>query len=116
MSEENGSNITPLFGDAEPPPTTRPRVKRLRLLAITIPLALLALVSTIFGMMMAVASDLPALENRKEYQDARNSTLYDVRGRPLGVLTNNQRRLLVQFNEISPYMRNAIISIEDRRF
>src|SRR6476661_2863349 len=116
MSEENGSNITPLFGDAEPPPTTRPRVKRLRLLAIAVPLALLALVSTIFGMMMAVASDLPALENRREYKDARNSVLYDVHGKQLGVLTNNQSRLLVQFGDISRYMRNAIISIEDRRF
>ena len=29
---------------------------------------------------MAVASDLPDLENRKEYQDARNSVLYDSQG------------------------------------
>ncbi|MEP6953804.1 MAG: transglycosylase domain-containing protein [Solirubrobacteraceae bacterium] len=116
MSEENGSNITPLFGDAEPPSTTRPRVKRLRLLAIAVPLTLLAMVSTIFGMMMAVASDLPALENRREYKDARNSVLYDVHGKQLGVLTNNQSRLLVRFGDISPNMRNAIISIEDRRF
>ncbi len=116
MSEENGSNITPLFGDAEPPPPGRPRVKKLRLLAIAVPLSLLALVSTIFGMMMAVASDLPALENRREYKDARNSVLYDVHGKQLGVLTNNQSRLLVRFGDISSYMRNAIIAIEDRRF
>ncbi|MDP9344628.1 MAG: transglycosylase domain-containing protein, partial [Actinomycetota bacterium] len=116
MSEENRSDITPLFGDPEPPAPTRPRVKRLRLLAIAVPLVLLAMVSTIFGMMMAVASDLPALENRREYKDARNSVLYDVHGKQLGVLTNNQSRLLVQFGEISSYMRNAIISIEDRRF
>src|SRR6478752_7043841 len=116
MSEENGSNITPLFGDAEPPPTTRPRVKRLRLLAIAVPLVLLAMVSTIFGMMMAVASDLPALENRREYKDARNSVLYDVHGKRLGVLTNNQSRVLVRYDQMSPYMRNAIIAIEDRRF
>ena len=48
--------------------------------------------------MMAVASDLPDLENRKEYQDARNSV---ARGRPaastLGVLTNNQSRVLVRY-------------------
>ena len=35
---------------------------------------------------MAVASDLPALENRREYKDARNSILYDVHGKQLGVL------------------------------
>jgi penicillin-binding protein 1A len=118
MSVETGSNITPLFGDQEPPepPVARPRVKKLRLLAILLPLSLLAIVSTVFGMMMAVASDLPNLENRKEYQDARNSLLLDVNKQPLGVLTNNQSRVLVSYDDISPYMRNAIIAVEDRRF
>ena len=32
-------------------------------------------VSTVFGMMMAVAADLPDLENREEFQHARNSVL-----------------------------------------
>src|SRR4051794_30583189 len=119
MSVETGSNITPLFGDQEPPsapPPVRPRVKKLRLLAIFLPLALLAIVSTVFGMMMAVASDLPDLENRKEYQDAQNSVLFDVNKQPLGVLTNNQSRVLVNSGDISSYMRNAIIAVEDRRF
>jgi penicillin-binding protein 1A len=119
MSVEYGSNITPLFGDREPPEPpepARPRVKKLRLLALILPLGLLAIVSTVFGMMMAVASDLPDLENRKEYQDARNSVLKDSQGQTLGVLTNNQSRVLVSYGDISPYMRNAIIAIEDRRF
>jgi penicillin-binding protein 1A len=119
MSVETGSNITPLFGDHEPPtgpPPVRPRVKKLRLLAIFLPLTLLAVVSTVFGMMMAVASDLPNLENRKEYQDARNSVLKDSQGATLGLLTNNQSRVLVRYDDISPYMRNAIIAVEDRRF
>jgi penicillin-binding protein 1A len=118
MSVETGSNITPLFGDQPPPepPRRRTRVKKLRLLAILLPLAILAIVSTLFGMMMAVASDLPDLENRKEYQDAKNSVLVDSHGRSLGVLTNNQSRVLVSYDDISPYMRNAIIAVEDRRF
>jgi penicillin-binding protein 1A len=119
MSVEYGSNITPLFGDREPPEPperVRPRVKKLRLLAIFLPLSLLAVVSTVFGMMMAVASDLPNLENRKEYQDARNSVLKDSQGQTLGVLTNNQSRVLVRYGDMSSYMRNAIIAIEDRRF
>jgi penicillin-binding protein 1A len=118
MSVETGSNITPLFGDQEPPdpPRVRPRVKKLRLLAILIPLALLAIVSTLFGMMMAVASDLPDLENRKEYQNAKNSVLLDAQGNTLGVLTNNQSRVLVSYDDIPRSMRNAIIAVEDRRF
>jgi penicillin-binding protein 1A len=119
MSVETGSNITPLFGDQEPPdgpPPVRSRVKKLRLLAIFLPLTLLAIVSTVFGMMMAVASDLPDLENRKEYQDAKNSVLVDSQNREIGLLTNNQSRVLVSFEDIPRNMRNAIISIEDRRF
>jgi penicillin-binding protein 1A len=119
MSVETGSNITPLFGDQEPPdgpPPVRSRVKKLRLLAIILPLTILAIVSTVFGMMMAVASDLPDLENRKEYQDAKNSVLLDAQGKEIGVLTNNQSRVLVSFDDIPRNMRNAIIAIEDRRF
>jgi penicillin-binding protein 1A len=96
--------------------TPRPRLNRLRLLVVLVPLLLLAAVSTAFGMMMAVASDLPDLENRREYQDARNSVLVDRQGRELGVLTNNERRVLVSYGEISPSMRSAVIAIEDRRF
>jgi penicillin-binding protein 1A len=115
MSDANGSdNVTPLFDE---PPRRRPRVRKLRLLVVLLPLTLLAILSTVFGMMMAVASDLPALENRKEYQDARNSVLYDNTGKTsLGVLTNNQSRVLVTYGQIAPDMRNAIIAIEDRRF
>jgi penicillin-binding protein 1A len=115
MSDANGhDNVTPLFED---PPRTRPRVRKLRLLVVLVPLMALAIVSTVFGMMMAVASDLPDLENRKEYQDARNSVLFDYTGKTsLGVLTNNQSRVLVRYGQISPDMRNAIIAIEDRRF
>jgi penicillin-binding protein 1A len=116
MSDANGSpdNVTPLFAD---PPRKRPRVRKLRLLVVLVPVILLAMVSTVFGMMMAVASDLPDLENRKEYQDARNSVLYDYTGkRGLGVLTNNQSRVLVTYDQIPEDMRNAIIAIEDRRF
>jgi penicillin-binding protein 1A len=115
MSDANGhDNVTPLFPD---PPRGRPRVRKLRLLVVLVPVMLLAVVSTVFGMMMAVASDLPDLENRKEYQDARNSVLYDYTGKTsLGVLTNNQSRVLVTYDQVSPDMRNAIIAIEDRRF
>jgi len=119
MSVETGSNITPLFGDQEPPtgpPPVNPRMKKLRLLAIFLPLTLLAIVSTVFGMMMAVASDLPDLENRKEYQAAKNSVLLDSQGQEIGVLTNNQSRVLVSYDQIPRTMRNAIIAIEDRRF
>jgi penicillin-binding protein 1A len=98
--------------------TPRPRVKKLRLLAIFVPLSLLALVSTVFGMMMAVASDLPALDNEKQYNGPppRNSVLQDSQGRPIGRLASNQHRIYVKYDEISANMRAAVIAIEDERF
>jgi len=102
------------------PPQARPRVKWFRLLLLLIPLGLLAVVSTVFGMMMAVASDLPDLENRPEYREkggARNSVMVDIRDRPLGLLASNQNRIILPHSEdISPWMKFAIIAIEDRRF
>src|SRR3954463_3812147 len=99
-----------------PPPRVKPKLKKLRLLAILIPLALLALVSTVFGMMMAVASDLPALEQLPQVAKRKNSLLYDVQGKPLTTLTSNQGRIIVGPNQIGAYAKYAVIAIEDRRF
>ena len=98
----------------DPSQPRRPRLKKLRLLLILLPLGLLAAVSTVFGMMMAVASDLPALENEPKYRtDAatRNSTLVDVNGKPIGRLVSDSHRVFVKYDQISSYMVSAIIAI-----
>ena len=92
------------------------KIKKLRLLIIVIGLSLLGLVSTFFGMMMAVSSDLPDLENRTEYKASENSVVYDVTGRKLGTLTNNNNRILVESSEIAQSMKQAAVAIEDQRF
>ena len=97
-------------------PRSRPRVKKLRLLLVLFGLSLLALVSTVFGMMMAVASDLPDLENAKEFRNARNSELVDVHGRRLGILTSPENRILVGSPHISIHMKRAVVAIEDKRY
>ncbi len=97
------------------PPLGRPRLKRLRLALILVGLSILALVSTAFGMMMAVASDLPQLENRSEFRNAQNSLLTDVHGDYLATLAD-QGRIIIPTRDIAPAMQHAIISIEDKRF
>ncbi len=102
------------------PPKVKPKVKKLRLGLIIAGLLVLAGVSTVFGMMMAVASDLPALENKAEFKRAQNSKVFpegkDKDGEELATLTGNQNRILVKQEEISANIKNAVISIEDRRF
>jgi penicillin-binding protein 1A len=88
------------------------RIRKLRVFGVLLGLGVLALISTIFGMVMAVTSDLPALEEPA----GRNSVLQDRNGEPLGLLTGNQKRIFLQSHEIAPIMKQAIIAIEDRRF
>jgi penicillin-binding protein 1A len=94
------------------PPRRRVRIRKLRLLLLLAGLGILAAVSTVFGMMMAVASDLPKLE----LTTARNSHILDKDGHELGLLTGNQKRLFVKESEVAPVMKHAIIAIEDRGF
>ena len=99
-------------------PRTRPRVKKLRLLLVLAGLGLLALVSTAFGMMMAVAADLDELESKTDIrkEEGRNSVLTDVHGRRLGILRSPENRIIVRQEDIAPVMKQAVISIEDKRF
>jgi penicillin-binding protein 1A len=97
------------------PPLGRPRLKRLRLALILFGLSILALVSTAFGMMMAVAADLPELENQRGFQRAQNSLLVDVHDNYLATLAD-QGRIIIPTKEIALSMQHAIISIEDERF
>ena len=106
----NGRNGGP--GGARP----KRKIKKLRLFLVLLGLALLALISTVFGMMMAVASEIPSLENSAEFKAARNSHLVAANGDPLARLTGNQHRILVEPQDVSPNIKNAVIAIEDKRF
>ncbi|MFY9487428.1 MAG: transglycosylase domain-containing protein [Solirubrobacterales bacterium] len=93
-----------------------PRIKKLRILLITTGLVMLAGISTVFGMMMAVASDLPKLEEKEQYRVAKASIMYDDLGREITRLRNNENRIIVPSTGIAPVMKQAVVSIEDRRF
>ena len=107
--------VIPGGGDGEEP-RSKPRLKKLRALLVIMGLGVLALVSWIFGIMMAVAQDLPKLENRAQYERAENSVVYDRDGTRLATLTNNEGRILVESDEIAPVMKEAVVAIEDQRF
>ncbi|MGH2960145.1 MAG: transglycosylase domain-containing protein [Solirubrobacterales bacterium] len=102
--------------DARKAAGPKPRVRKLRILLITGGLMILAGISTIFGMMMAVASELPKLEDRQQYKVSKASIMYDDNGQVITRLRNNQNRILVTSTQISPTMKQAVVAIEDRRF
>jgi penicillin-binding protein 1A len=117
MSVAEPSSMTPFpLPDEGGPGPTKPKIKKLRLALLVVGLSALALVSTVFGMMMAVASDLGDLASDQRFANADNSVLEDANGKQIGVLVNNQNLVFVGYKDISPAMTHAIIAIEDKRF
>jgi penicillin-binding protein 1A len=93
----------------------RRRLKRLRLVAIVFALLLLGIVSFAFGMFVSIASDLPSLTRFSQFKDAQSSVLLDDLGHPIGVLSQ-QNRVIVKPERIPQITKDAVISIEDKRF
>jgi len=90
-------------------------MKWLRLLAILSALGLLGVVSFAFGIFVSIASDLPSLTRFAEIKDAQSSELLDDFGQPIGVLSQ-QNRVIVKPGQIPQIVKEAVISIEDKRF
>jgi penicillin-binding protein 1A len=99
-----------------PPRRAKPRLKKLRILFVLLGLGVLGLVSMVFGMIMAVSQDLPAIYNFAQYKAAKNSEVFDASGGPIGTLTSNQNKILLESGQISPNVKNAVVAVEDSRF
>src|SRR5271165_2012419 len=97
------------------PPAPKPRLKRLRFVAILFAVLLLGLVSFVFGIFISVASDLPSLTRFSTLENAQSSVLLDDLGRPLGVVSQHNR-VIVTPSQIPQIVKEAVISIEDKRF
>jgi penicillin-binding protein 1A len=95
---------------------SKPRLKKLRILFVLMGLGVLGLVSMVFGMMMAVSQDLPAIYNFAQYKASKNSEVLDASGVPIGTLTSNQNKILLASGQISPNIKNAVVAIEDARY
>src|SRR5215204_2066190 len=103
-------------GPPSPPKKSKPRLKKLRVLFVLLGLGVLAVVSMVFGMMAAVSQDLPAIYDFAQYKASKNSILVDANGEEIGTLSSDQNKILLSSGEISPNIKNAVVSIEDARF
>jgi penicillin-binding protein 1A len=81
-------------------------------------LVLLALggLSFTFGVVRAVASEIPSLDPASQRTDV-DTVVYASNGRTvLAILRGEESRVLVSTEDIAPIMRQAIVSVEDQRF
>jgi penicillin-binding protein 1A len=111
MSDDDRLDMAP----AAPPLSSRTRLKRLRFAAILLAALGLGLISFVFGMFVSIASDLPSLTRFSLYKDEKSSTLDDDFGHPIGVLSQ-EHRVIVTPEQIPMIVKEAVISIEDKRF
>jgi len=75
-----------------------------------------ASISFTFGLVRAVASEIPSLDPAAQHSEV-DSVVYASNGRSvLAVLRGDESRVLVKTEDIAPIMRQAIVSVEDQRF
>ncbi len=97
-------------------PRPRRRVRKRRLAALVAVLFVAAGLAFTFGLVRAVASEIPALDPAAQRSDV-DTVIYAENGRSvLAVLRGDESRVLVATEEIAPIMRQAIVSVEDQRF
>src|SRR5262245_59999995 len=96
----------------------RRRIRKLRLLALLAVLGLLGLASFSAGVMVAFGSELESIDpNTQQRQVERNTYVYASDGRSiLEILRGSQARIVVASDEISPWLKHAIVATEDKRF
>ena len=78
----------------------KPRVKKLRFALVFTGLSLLAVVSWVFGVLMAVARICPISRPGPSTTGRRTRSSLDSKGNQLATLTGNEKRILLDSDEI----------------
>ncbi len=92
------------------------RIRKLRLFALVAVLGLLSMASFFFGMVTAIASQIPELDPAHQQRFEHDGYMYDRNGKLLTVLRGHESRVILNSDQIAPIMKQAIVAIEDKRF
>jgi penicillin-binding protein 1A len=94
----------------------RRRIRKLRLLLLVLILVLLALSSFAFGMITAIAGQIPSCDPARVPREVDGHVYANDNRTILATLRGSQSRILVANDEIAWPLQHAIVAIEDRRF
>ena len=78
-------------------------------------LFLLGTASFCYGLVTAVAGEIPSLDPAR-YHQVKNSYIYASNGQTLAILRGSENRKVVTSADIAPVMKQAIVAVEDKRF
>jgi penicillin-binding protein 1A len=104
---------------SEPAPVSngrRRRIRKLRLVTLLLLLLLLGVASFSFGLITAVAGQIPNCDPRQVPHEVDGHIYANDDHTILATLRGSESRILVSTDQISPIMKQAIVAVEDRRF
>lgn len=78
-------------------------------------LALAVITGSLGGLMLVYSADLPQIHDLERYHPSTTTELYDQKGRIIGSFAL-ERRVVVNYDDFAPVLRQAVISIEDKSF
>ena len=115
------STHAPLRGGFQPP-----RIKKESALArrqrrlvnrftFAILFSLAAIAGSLGGLTLVYSVDLPQIHDLERYRPSTTTQLLDQKGRAFGSFAL-ERRIIVNYDDFSPVLRQAVISIEDKNF
>ncbi len=94
----------------------RRRIRKLRLSALLLLLVLLGATSFTFGLITAVASQIPTCDPGHVQREVDGHIYANDGHTILATLRGAESRILISTNDIAPIMQQAIVAIEDKRF
>jgi penicillin-binding protein 1A len=84
-------------------------------LALITLLVLAVITGSLAGLTLVYSADLPQIHDLERYRPSTTTELYDRKGRIIGSFAL-ERRVLVNYDDFAPVLREAVISIEDKSF
>ena len=81
----------------------------------TVLFILAAITGSLAGLTLVYSVDLPQIHDLERYRPSTTTELLDQKGRPFGSFSL-EHRVIVNYEDFSPILREAVISIEDKNF
>jgi penicillin-binding protein 1A len=94
----------------------RRRIRKLRLVTLLLILVVLGTASFSFGLITAVASQIPTCDPRQVPHEVDGHIYANDDHTILATLRGSESRILLGTNQIAPIMQQSIVAIEDKRF
>lgn len=99
--------------DPDEPPRAPRRLAGRKIFVVLVILSIVT--GSLAGLMLVYSTDLPQIADLERYRPSTTTDLYDQKGRIIGSFAL-QRRIVVNYNDFAPVLRQAVISIEDKNF